>query len=272
MTSGAPTPTVGAMRTLRFAALTVLVAAAVLAAGGCDLRYNLREDGFVRPDRVSDIRIERGSGNVRIRADDAVNGVDVRRSVRYRSDEAPKESARIEGSTLTLDLDCGNDCSVSYEVRLPRGANVRGENGSGNIELDGVGAVVVRVDSGIIDLDGASGAAVLDAGSGNIAIRRVAGTVEATTDSGNIEGRDLGGPAIRIAAGSGNIDLDYAGTGSLEARTDSGNITVRVPDGACRVSADADSGKTTVGVTTISAGTCTVSAHAGSGNVTISSR
>ena len=272
MTDHAPPPTVGAMRTLRFAALTLLAAGIVLAAAGCDLRYNRLEDGFTKPDRVNEVQIQPGSGNVRVRADDSVNGVDVRRSVRYRGSDAPSESARIEGSTLTLDMECGNDCSVSYDVRLPRGANVRGSNDSGNIELDGVGLVEVKVDSGIIDLDGASGAAVLDAESGNIAFRRVAGTVAARTDSGNIEGHDVSGSTIRVAAGSGNIDLDYAGTGNLEARTDSGNITVKVPDGACRVSADADSGQTNVGVATISSGTCTVTAHAGSGNITISPR
>ena len=113
---------------------------------------------------------------------------------------------------------------------------------------------------------------MLDAGSGNIAFRRVAGTVAATTDSGNIEGHDFSGSTIRVAAGSGNINLDYAGAGSLDARTDSGNITVKVPDGACRVSADADSGQTNVGVATISSGSCTVTAHADSGNITISPR
>jgi hypothetical protein len=189
--------------------MTLLVASVLLAAAGCDLGYNRLEDGFIRRDRVNEVQIPPDSGNVRVRADDSVTGVDVRRSVRYRGNDAPSESARIEGSTLTLDMDCGNDCSVSYDVRLPRGANVRGSNHSGNIELDGVGLVEVKVDSG---------------------------------------------------------------TGSLEARTDSGNITVRIPDGACRVSADADSGQTNVGVTTISSGTCTVTAHADSGNITISPR
>ncbi len=272
MTDHEPPPTVGAMRTLRFAALTLVAASIMVAAAGCDLRYNRLDDGFTKPDRVTEVQIQPGSGNVRVRADDSVTGVDVRRSVRYRGSDTPSESARIEGSTLTLNMDCGNHCSVSYDVRLPRGVNVRGSNYSGNIELDGVGLVEVKVGSGIVDVDGVSGAAVLDADSGNIVFRRVAGTVAARTDSGNIEGHDVTGPKIRVAADSGNIDLDYAGTGSLDALTDSGNITVKVPDGACRVSADADSGQTKVGVATISSGTCTVTAHADSGNITISPR
>ena len=114
------------MRTLRFATLILLAASTVLAAAGCDLRYNRLEDGFTKSDRVSEVQIQPGNGTVRVRADDSVNGVDVRRSVRYRGSDAPSESARIQGSTLTLDMDCGNNCSVSYDVRLPRGANVRG--------------------------------------------------------------------------------------------------------------------------------------------------
>src|SRR5690606_19613910 len=158
-----------AMRILRLAGLaTTLVAAGFLAAG-CDLTVNYLNDGFSTDDRVTEVRLERGgSGDVEIRGDAAVTGIDVRRKVRYASASAPAETAVVEGTRLTLDFDCGHNCSVSYVVRLPKGAAVSGATNSGDIMLAEVDTVDVKAGSGDIELTDVTGPATVSANSGNI--------------------------------------------------------------------------------------------------------
>lgn len=260
------------MRTLRLSALATTLAAVGFLVAGCDLAFNYLNDGFTRTDRVTEVRLEHGgSADVEIRGDDTVTGLDVRRRVRYAGGSAPEETAVVEGTRLTLDLDCGRNCSVSYVVRLPKGASVSGGTNSGNIDLAGVGTVDVEVRSGDIELTDVTGPVKVSASSGNIVVRGLAGDLTAETSSGNIEATDLGAATIRAEASSGNITLDVAG-GTVSAKTSSGNIELRVPDDACRVSADAGSGDVTIGVATAASGTCRVEARAGSGNVSVEPR
>jgi hypothetical protein len=96
-----------------------------------------------------------GAGDVTVRAGSAP-GVRIKRVVRYRGAQ-PETTYRITGTELVLDTDCGNDCSVSFEVTAPEGVAVRGETGSGDVELSGVGVVEVKLGSGAADVTGANG-------------------------------------------------------------------------------------------------------------------
>lgn len=260
------------MRTLRLTVLIAVLAAAGSLAAGCDLRFNYLNDGFTKPDRITEVQLERGgSGDVEVRGDDTVTGVEVRRTVRYRGGTAPAETARVEGARLTLNLDCGSNCSVSYQVRLPKGASVTGATSSGDVALSGVGTVDVEVSSGDIELKDANGAAKLSASSGTIVVRGLDGDLTAKTSSGDIDASGLAAATIRAEATSGDVTLEAAG-GTIAVETGSGDIELRVPDNACRVTADAGSGRVTVRVTESTTGTCRVDAHAGSGDVSVDPR
>jgi DUF4097 and DUF4098 domain-containing protein YvlB len=249
----------------------VLVALAIAGAGltaGCDVRRpNTLEDGLSRPDAISEIRIAGGSGNVTI-VGDSTTGVEVARIARYRSAK-PEQSMTVAGSTLNLDTDCGLDCSASYEVRVARGVRVTGSNDSGNLTFEGVSDVDVRVGSGNIKVDGATGAVTVEADSGNVELADVAGTLRATVSSGNIKGRNLRGGQTILKTDSGNIDISMPGTGDLEAAASSGNVKIRLPDRCCRILTSASSGRVEVDVQQDPQSTHLVDLTTDSGNIEV---
>jgi DUF4097 and DUF4098 domain-containing protein YvlB len=244
---------------------------AVLAASGCDLGLplNVREDGLREQTVVNEVKVLGDSGNVTVIGDSTV-GVDVRRTVRYADNHQPGQTMSVSGDTLTVNTDCGNRCSASYEVHVAKGVRVTGTNDSGNITMSGVSDVDLRLDSGTIKVNGATGGVAVEANSGNVDLTDIAGTVTATVDSGNITGRNLRGTSLTFDAQSGNIDVTAPGSGSnVTARADSGNVTIRVPDNCCRVSTSVDSGHQEVRVTVNPSSQYLVDAKADSGNVTI---
>ncbi len=228
-------------RTVRVLALVLLGLTGAALISGCDARRNTLEDGLSQSVAITEIRIAGGSGNVEI-VGGSTTGVEVRRIARYR-DVKPGPSMTVAGSTLNLDTNCGADCSASYEVRVGRGVRVTGSNDSGNVTLRGVSDVDVRLESGNLTVEGATGAVTLQADSGNIDLSDVAGTVRATVTSGNIDGRNLRGAQTTLETDSGNIEVSIPGTGDLTASTTSGNVHVRLPDRCCRILTSVESGR-----------------------------
>jgi len=252
----------------RVAILAVLGTLTLAGAAACGLETNRLEDGEQLPDRISEVRISGGSGDVTLRADDAVSGVDIRRSVRYVR-EVPGKTTRVEQGVLHLSTECGNQCSVSYEVRMPGGVKVTGENGSGAIEVRGVSDVDIRVGSGDIRISDASGAVTARTGSGRIELTNIAGDTTATTSSGDVDGRDLRGARTTIEVASGRITLDLPGTGNVTARANSGSIEVSMPERCCRVTAEAGSGSEKVEVATNPDSPNALDLHTDSGDITV---
>ena len=254
-------------RPFRVLFLTALALAGAGLVAGCDVRRNTLEDGLSQSDRIAEVRISGGSGNVTI-VGDGTTGVEVQRIARYRTVK-PEQSMSVAGGVLSLNTDCGTECSASYEVRVSRGVRVTGSNDSGNVTARGVSDVDVRVSSGTITVDGATGTADVRADSGNIELSDVAGTVQVTVSSGNIEGRNLRGAQIILQADSGNIDVAVPGTGDLSATVSSGNVSVRLPDRCCRILASASSGRVEVNVLQDSASAHVIDLKADSGNIEV---
>lgn len=253
-------------------AMTAIGLGTVLTASACGidlgLPLNVREDGLREQTAVTEVKVAGDSGNVTVIGDNTV-GVDVRRTVHYADGHEPGQTMSVSGTTLTVNTDCGDRCSASYEVHVAKGVRVSGSTDSGNVSLSGVSDVDVRVDSGTIRVDGATGNVSAEANSGNVELADIAGTVKANADSGNITGRNLRGTSLTFDAQSGNIDVSAPGAGNITARADSGNVTLRVPDNCCRVTADADSGNEEVRVGTNANSQYLIDARASSGNVTV---
>ena len=115
----------------------------------------------------------------------------------------------VSGATLTVNTDCGNRCTASYEVHVAKGVRVTGNNDSGNVTLSGVSDVDIRVDSGDLEVDGATGDGH---GRGRLGQHRA-------------ERHRRHGQGERST--SGNIDRPRpARRHSLSLETDSGNIDV----------------------------------------------
>jgi hypothetical protein len=216
------------MRSWALGASAIVV---VLGLTGCDAMFNVRSDGVVSEEAVTELRFSGGSGDVTVLRDETVKGIDIRRRARY-ADQSPSESIRISGGVAVLDSDCGHQCTASYEVRVPRPLRIRGETGSGDVDLRSGSDVGVHLGSGDVSIVDATGQVVVE-------------------------------------TGSGDITLDLPGTANVSARAGSGDIEVRIPDGTCRVSADTSSGDRTVRVSDGPAGSPELRLHTGSGDITV---
>jgi hypothetical protein len=258
--------------------LRLVVVSALLggtaAMAGCNVAWNYLEDGLIRDDRVTEVRITGGSGDLTVVRDDAVKGVDIRRKARYRGAE-PHDTMRVEGGVAQLASDCGPTCSASYEVHVPygeRGVKVTGDVGSGDVTLTSVSDVDIQLGSGDVEINGASGAVSVETSSGNVKLSDVAGDVRAVVNSGDIEGRGLRGAKVSTQSDSGNVTLTVSGTGDVTVKASSGDITVNVPDRTVVITADTDSGDRTINVAeSTAAGAKRLDLHTNSGDITVKS-
>ncbi|MCI4062150.1 DUF4097 domain-containing protein [Micromonospora sp. R77] len=214
-------------------------AATLILLSGCDTLSSRRLDfDNTEAVRITRVTVRPGAGDVVVRAAGTAAQVRIKRTVRYQGDE-PTARYEIKGDELVLDTDCGPRCSISYEVTAPQGVAVRGETGSGDVELSGVGPVEMKLSSGNITVVGATGDVRAETNSGNIEVSDVTGTASLRAASGDVSARGLAGP-VDAAAGSGNVEVELARPGSARAHAGSGNVDLIVPAGRYRVRAHAD--------------------------------
>lgn len=242
------------------------------------------EDAGVQQ-KVTSVRIENGSGAVRVRVGQQPN---VRRTVYYASDRPkPGQTVSYEGETLVL-RDCAErNCSIDYDVTLPVAAKVVGEVGSGEIEIVGMsevgvragsgdirvrdvpGPVTVKVSSGRADLTGLGQSAVVEASSGDVNLTNIKGDVTVLSRSGQVVAVGIEGKTS-VESSSGDVRIQMASAQPVKAVASSGNIDLTVPRGApYRVDARTSSGERSVNIATDPAGQTLLDLDASSGDVAI---
>lgn len=215
---------------------------------------------------ITEVVIGNGSGDVTIRGGDgAATRID--RVVSYRG-QAPGSTYRIDGTVLHIDTRCGDDCSVSYELEVPRGVAVRGSLASSEVTLADLASVDLTVSSGDVQVSNTAGAVAVAGNSGDIIADGVAGTVRLTSTSGDIEGRDLRGGA-EMETTSGAVNLTFTRAAPVTARTTSGDIAVRVPAGRYAVQAATQSGTKQVSVPDEPGATTRIGVESTAGDVTV---
>ncbi|GAA4713545.1 hypothetical protein Prum_057050 [Phytohabitans rumicis] len=218
---------------------------------------------------IKEILIDPGSGNVTVRTSDT-DKVDIKRVVRYRGEEGePNAQYHLNGTVLQIGTECGRGCSIDYEIVAPKGVAVRGENGSGDISLNGVSTVDLQLGSGHIGVVGASGSVKVHTGSGDVTVADVAGDLDARTGSGGIEARGVGGTSSTLRTGSGDVTLELTKAGGVRTHTGSGNVDITVPAGSYRVDARTGSGEKMLGVPNSPTGTYLLDLETGSGDITL---
>ncbi|PWU57935.1 hypothetical protein DLJ47_01015 [Micromonospora sp. S4605] len=249
----------------------VAAAATLIVLAGCDnLSFRRLDYDNTEVARITTIRVLPGSGDVVVRASGPAGEVRIKRVVRYQGGQ-PDARYEIKGAELVLDADCGNRCSVSYEVTAPEGVAVQGETGSGDVDLSRVGPVEFRLGSGNIRVSDASGPVRAETGSGNIDVDDVAAPVTLRASSGDITARRLGGE-VDAEASSGNVNLELSTAASARAHASSGDVTLLVPPGAYRVRSGAGSGDVHVAVPDDPTARLVIDVGTGSGNITVAQR
>ncbi|MGA6163112.1 DUF4097 family beta strand repeat-containing protein [Amycolatopsis magusensis] len=215
---------------------------------------------------VQRVRIASDSGSVHIRTADVRESTVVQR-FDYRWGE-PSQSYSVEGNELVL-ADCGNWCSVDYDVVVPMGTAVTGHADSGAVVLTGVASADVSADSGNVEVRNVPGPVTVQASSGDITLADIGDAVKATANSGHITGTGIKG-RVEADADSGDVELTMAAAQEVRAQADSGNVEVTVPTGSYRVEGTSDSGNRDISIPTGgSAASVLLQLDTDSGDVTV---
>ncbi|MFF3856811.1 DUF4097 domain-containing protein [Micromonospora sp. NPDC002575] len=261
-------------RTTRTASARVVAvgaAAAVILLAGCD-NLSLRRLDFddVESTRITRVTVLPGSGDVTVVGSGPAGQVRIKRVLRYHGDQ-PGARYEIRGDELVLDSDCGDRCSISYEVTAPEGVAVSGETGSGNVVLSRVGEVDVRLGSGNLELTRATGPVRAETDSGNVEVDDVRGPATLRAGSGDVTGSRLGGQ-VDAETDSGDVTVELAAPASVRAHTANGDVQLVVPAGRYRVRSDVGSGEAELGIVPDPGASLLLDVAAGSGNVTVTAR
>ncbi|MEU4563704.1 DUF4097 family beta strand repeat-containing protein [Actinoplanes sp. NPDC023936] len=220
----------------------VLAAASMVALTGCDgvVGATMTFDD-VEKAKVTDIVMSGASGDVVITTG-SVTETRIKRVVRGSANPGP--SYRLTGSTLEISTDCGHRCSIAYEISAPAGVVVRGQLTSGDMQFSGTGAIDLKLTSGDVIVQNATGPVKVEATSGDLqVIDAPALTVDFT--SGNVIAERIAGP-IQAKATSGDMQMDLSAPASVTASLQSGDLNLTVPEGAYQVRTDTGSGDAVV--------------------------
>jgi hypothetical protein len=242
--------------------LVAAVTAPVLAGcGGVGARLTFNDTEAA----VTEIVVTGGSGDVLVRTS-AIKETKITRVIHRNSD--PGRTYEIKGSVLTIDTDCGDNCSVTYDIEAPAGVAVRGELRSGDIGLTGVGATDVTVTSGDIMVSKATGAIRAKATSGDINVVDSKGKTTVLSTSGDVRAMNIDGEVVAQTT-SGDVDVQLVTAHSVIAKATSGDVNVIVPEGKYQIRVPSDDAQI-LGVTNDPAAKNVIDMSAAAGDVTLS--
>jgi hypothetical protein len=155
------------------------------------------------------------------------------------------------GNEITIGERHSNDLyrniSIDYEITLPKASGINAATGSGDVEIQDVGASLkAQSGSGSVHARGIQGPATLSTGSGDIELQQTGpGDVKAETGSGSIRLQGVAG-ALRASTGSGDIEAQGQPTADWKLSTGSGSVRLAV--GNARFNLDADTGSGSINV------------------------
>ncbi|WP_439384854.1 DUF4097 family beta strand repeat-containing protein [Amycolatopsis lexingtonensis] len=223
------------------------------------------ENSKTLSETIRSVKLEGDSGAVKIRTGSGPSTV--HQSVNYHWRGNPGDTFyRVDGDQLVL-TDCGDNCSVDFEVVVPEGVPVSGKLDSGGLDVRGVASVDVQADSGHAKVEDVRGLVKLRLESGGIDLENV-GEVQVHASSGSIEGKGVRGP-VDVTSDSGSIEFSLEQANNVKVKADSGSVEVTVPGGPYRVVGTSDSGHRDIDVPTDGSASHTLDLTTESGSVTV---
>lgn len=229
------------MKTLMLVSATIYFAAAAWA--DCDHSRTMT----VPPIDAAGVKI--------VRIDASAGSLDVigmpTRTITAGGKACASTSSRLEGIELTserrgdqvlirVDIESRSGlffrrtyAYLDLKVEVPSGMAVEIDDGSGDINVSGVGTLDIDDGSGSISVRH-SGTTTIDDGSGGIHIRNITGNVSIEDGSGEIDVREVSG-TVRIDDGSGSIEISNVGGDVIIEDDGSGSIRVTDVRGDLRV-------------------------------------
>jgi hypothetical protein len=143
--------------------------------------------------------------------------------------------------------DLYRNINIDYEITLPKTSGISATTGSGDVQIQDVGASVkAQSGSGSVHVHGVQGPTTLGTGSGDIELLQTGpGDVKAETGSGSIRLQGLAG-ALKASTGSGDIEAQGQPTADWKLSTGSGSVRLVVGNAHFNLDADTGSGGITV--------------------------
>jgi len=144
---------------------------------------------------------------------------------------------------------------LDLKVEVPNGLDLVVKDSSGDVEIEGAGAVEIKDSSGDMEIKDSEGPVSIRDSSGHIEVADIEGDVTVESDSsGDIEGRDIDGSVlvrhdssgdIRFSDVSGNVIVEHDSSGDITAKRVQGDFEV-LRDGSGDVNAIGVSGEVRV--------------------------
>ncbi len=146
---------------------------------------------------------------------------------------ATREGDEIKIVVDIPDMDWNRDGDNNYRgldlvIQVPNALPIEVEDGSGEIEIRGVGSLEVTDGSGELEIMEVGGPVRVSDGSGELSIRGVKGNVTLRDGSGEIRVNDVTGDVVVERDGSGEISVTNI-TGTIRVEND-GSGSIRVAD------------------------------------------
>ncbi|GII89937.1 hypothetical protein Ssi02_01680 [Sinosporangium siamense] len=223
-------------------ALAGLAVGAGLLLTACEFDVNLgaSEQEAKTYDLSADVThlvVEAKVGDVVVNESDR-KGVRVTETLQWRSSK-PVTERPVDDKKLTLRYTCEraivSDCGVHYKVEVPRGLNIRVDNGVGTVTL-----------------------------------RNLSGEFTVVSGTGDIEGAGITSKRADAESGTGRVDLAFAGApDEVTIKTGVGDASLRVPDSGYNVEGDSGLGEVTVQIKDDPASPRRLEVTAGTGEVEV---
>jgi hypothetical protein len=210
------------------ATLTAALAPRAVRAQGDD-EYTEARNATVEARGARRLEVEGRSGVLRIRGVDGLTEVRVRgtaRASRRAWLEEIRLVARREGDAVVVRADIPdrredqwsdgrNVRALDLVLEVPRGIAADVVDGSGAVEIRGVGALDLRDGSGEIEVEDVASARIED-GSGEIRVRDARGDVRLADGSGSID----------VSGVRGSVMVERDGSGEIAVRQVEGDLTI----------------------------------------------
>ena len=178
-------------------------------------------------DRAEVIGRKRGDDAAELRVDAVRSGGDVTICAVWEGGQCDAEGIHTSRKSWRE-----GDATVDFEVRLPRGVNIRAASGNGDVFVTGAHAEVHAASgNGEIAVSSSGGPVRASSGNGDIDVSQAGGEVVARSGNGDVRVTTRRGP-VSAYSGNGSIDarmMAVSGTEDMTFRTGNGSITVELP-------------------------------------------
>lgn len=232
----------------------LVMAAAMMLQSQCD--HTAERSARLAASASDVLHVRARSGSLRIESRPGLSEVRARGRACASSEEllgaltieAQRGDGRVRIDVPEVEMDFGlggrRYARLDLVIEVPENIEAEVEDGSGEIDIRGVGRlrlvdgsgevyledirgdVDVEDGSGELSVDNVQGHVVIDDDSGELRVTRVTGDVRVDDDSGEIDIRDVTG-SVTVDDGSGDIDVDNVGGDFTVIDGGSGDIDYR---------------------------------------------